>query len=276
MGRLRVALGQTPLRAEHERLLRTALRRGDNAPERAPDERIDVTPYAPRAVEIALQTWLARMVHEHHSSAVFSRLLPQLIEAEATLDVKTSVLRMAMDELRHAGLCGGVVEALGGVAEVETSLATERLPDHPGCTPREVALRNVIFVGCLSETVSIALLHEEHELAREPLIKRVLEQLAADEVLHAKLGWSYLDEVWPRLTPEERTRTEQYLPAALEYLEKKMLEAMPLARDPLDETVRRDLRALGVTPAEDARELLALTLEEVIRPRLAEHGLRIA
>jgi hypothetical protein len=274
-GKLRVALGDGPLRAEHERLLRTALKRGSNTPERTEGETIDTSGYSPRALEIARATWLARMVHEHHSSAVFSRLLPQLIEAEATLDLKTSVLRMAMDELRHAGLCGGVVEALGGTAEVTTSLTTEPLPDHPNCTAREIALRNVLFVGCLSETVSIALLHEEHALAKEPLIARVLEQLAADEVLHAKLGWAFLAETWPLLDAAARERTERYLPVALRYLEEKMLAAMPLARDPIDDALRAELRALGVTPADDARELYRETVGTVIRPQLAAHGLTL-
>ena len=47
----------------------------------------------------------------------------------------------------------------------------------------EAALRNAIFVGCLSETVSIALLTEERELTREPVIRRVVDQLAADGAL---------------------------------------------------------------------------------------------
>src|SRR6185436_15506632 len=99
-------------------------------------------------------------------------------------------------------------------------------------------------------TVSTALLHEERTLATEPLAKRVLAQLAADEVLHAKLGWSWLAETWPTLDAAARGRTERYLPIALADLETKMLAAMPLARESLDDATRADLRALGVTPAE--------------------------
>lgn len=275
MPKLRLDVGNTPLRTEHERLLRTALRRGDKRPEPPPGARVDTDRFHPRAVEVALRTWLDRMVHEHHSAAVFSRLLPQLMEAEAPLELKTSVLRMSMDELRHAALCGAVAEALGGTAEVETDLRTRPLPEHQGCDPVEVALRNVMFVGCMSETIALALLTEERELTTEPLIHAVVDQLAADEVLHARLGWCYLGDVWPRLSAEARRRTDSYLPVAFGYLEQRMHGAMPLG-PALPEEVRRDMHALGCLDSRHGRELFQQTVEEVLVPRLAEHGLGAA
>lgn len=275
IGRLRLSVGRSPLAAEHRRLLRTALRRGRLRPERRAGETIG-NGFSPAAVAVARSTWLRRMVHEHQSAMVFSRLLPQLVEAEATLDLKTALLRMAMDELRHAALCGGVVEALGGTATVETELATEPLPEHAPCTPRERALRNVLFVGCLSETVALALLTEERERAREPLACRVLAQLAADEVLHARLGWVYLAETWPCLGSDERGRTAEFLPVAFAHLERRMLGEMALPAQPPDEDLRRELHALGVTPADEARALFEETIAEVIVPRLEAGGLPAA
>lgn len=270
--KLRVEVGDSPLRSEHERLLRTALRRGSKDPEGAlATGRLEGS-YSEVALRLARNTWRARMVHEHHSAAVFSRLLPQLMAAGADLEFKTSVLRMSMDELRHASLCAGVVSLLGGEPEAEADLVTHPLPEHEDATPIEAALRNVMFVGCLSETVSIALLTEERELTAEPVIARVVDQLAADEVLHARLGWSYLASVWPTLDATQRARTDAYLPIAFGYLEAKMLEAMPLVRD-LPATLREEAEALGCLASEDGRELLYATLEEVIAPRLRDYGL---
>lgn len=274
MPRLRVAVSDSPLRTEHERLLRTALRRGDEPPEPAPGAKLEAD-HPAEAIAIARAVWLARMEHEHRSSAVFSRLLPQLMEAEAPLEFKTAVLRMSMDELRHAALCGAVVELLGGVAELETSLATEPLPEHADATPLERALRNVVFVGCMSETVSIALLTEERELTTEPIIVRVVEQLGADEVLHAKLGWSFLAHAMPSLDASARERADRYLRVAFGHLEDKMLEAMPLGPE-RDGALRAHLDALGVMDARDARELFYATVDGVIVPRLADHGLDAA
>jgi hypothetical protein len=272
MAKLRLDVGAGPLRAEHDRLLRTALRRGDKDPEGALAEGVLEGEYSERALELARNTWRRRMVHEHQSAAVFARLLPQLMAAAATLEHKTTVLRMAMDELRHASLCAGVVRLLGGEPEAETDLGTEALPAHEDGSPVEAALRNVMFVGCLSETVSIALLTEERELTREPAIERVVDQLAADEVLHAKLGWSYLAATWPDLSDEARERTGRYLPIAFRYLREKMHGAMPLGVT-VEGLLKEELEALGVMSSEDGRELFAATVESVIVPRLEDHGL---
>ena len=272
MAELRLDVGPGPLRSEHERLLRTALRRGDHDPEGALSQGALEGSYSERALTLARNTWRRRMVHEHQSAAVFSRLLPQLMAAAATLEHKTTVLRMAMDELRHASLCAGVVGLLGGEPVVETELRTEPLPEHEDGSATEACLRNVMFVGCLSETVSIALLTEERELTREPVIRRVVEQLAADEVLHAKLGWSYLAATWPTLDEDARARTNAYLPVAFRYLRAKMHGAMPLGVQ-LDEGLKTQLEALGVMSSEEGRELFAATVAEVIVPRLEDHGL---
>ena len=148
MAELRLDVGSGPLRTEHERLLRTALRRGDTDPEGALADGALAGTYSDRARALARNTWRARMVHEHQSAAVFARLLPQLMAAAATLEHKTTVLRMAMDELRHASLCAGVVTLLGGEPVAETVLAVEMaaligdlaLTIHPHPTLSETVL----------------------------------------------------------------------------------------------------------------------------------------
>lgn len=271
MGTLRLGLGSSPLRTEHERLVKTALRRGDDAPEIPEGLRLEGG-YSERAIAIAREGWRARALHEHQSACVFSRLLPQLIEAEASVEYKTVVLRAAMDEIRHASLCMQLVSYLGGSPELEAPLATEPLPEHPGRTPRERALRNVIFASCLSETISTSLLAEEREMTTEPRTRRVVEQLSADEILHAKLGWSLLAEWLPVLTDDEREGLTRYLPLALGTIEQKMLAAMPLA-PPIPETLREELAALGAVEGRDGREILYAVIEDVIVPRFEELGL---
>ena len=154
-GTLRTETSSGGFRAEHERLLRTALRRGDTDPEAALVGATLVGSYHETTLAIARSAWLERMRREHHSAAVFSSLLPQLMEAEAPLDFKMATLRMSMDELRHAALAAGVVTLLGGEPVLETELATEPLPMHEKCTPVERALRNVLFVGALALCVML-------------------------------------------------------------------------------------------------------------------------
>jgi hypothetical protein len=270
MGTLRTTIGETPLAAEHRRLLRRLLRRGDSSPEREPDE-LFTGEVHPRALELARENWRERMVHEHQSAAVFTQLVPQLMEAEAPLEVKTVITRSAMDELRHAGLCGQVVEYLGGEAEAEADLSVEPIPDHPDCTPRERALRNVFFASCLSETVSMALLTEERELTDDAFIDRVLRQLAADESLHARVGWIYLSECWQVMDAAAREKLNVYLPTALSYFETRMLESMPVATIP--EKILADARKLGFSESRRARSLMYETIETIILPNLDGIGL---
>jgi hypothetical protein len=270
MGTLRTTIGDSPLATEHKRLLRRLLRRGDSSPEREPDE-LFTGEVHPRALELACENWRTRMVHEHQSAAVFTQLVPQLMEAEAPLEVKTVITRSAMDELRHAGLCGQVVEYLGGEAEAEADLSVEPLPAHPDCTPRQRALRNVFFACCLSETVSMALLTEERELAEDPFIDRVLRQLSGDESLHARVGWIYLSECFEEMDVAARDKLNVYLPTALSYFETRMLEAMPVADIP--DEILADARKLGFSESRRARSLLYETIEQVIVPNLDSIGL---
>ncbi len=271
MGTLRVKAGRSPLRTHHERLLRTALQRGNEAPEPKPGERVDTSSYSRIALSAARDVWRKRMVNEYRSATVFTQLVPQLVEAEATVDVQTAVLRAAMDELRHGSLCGALVEALGGEAEVEMDLSARPIPDHPGCTPLERAMRNLLFVGCMSETIAVATTVEERAQTSDPIVRRVIDQIVGDEVLHAKLGWIYVREAASRLGDAERQRTDRYLRTAFRYLEQKELEATPVGPMPPAEIAEQGL-ALGVCEAARARDLFYETVREVIVPGLAECG----
>lgn len=270
-GTLTVDLSETPIAREHRRLLETALRRGKGVPEERIVEGLEGD-YPEEVLEAARDAWRQRLAHEHRSSTVFSQLLPQLIAAGAPLDMKTCVLRMAMDELRHAGLCGAVLEALGAEAEAETDLDTTPLPAHEDCSPRVAALRNVFFVSCLSETVAISVLAHELELVDEPAIRVAVEQLSADESLHGRFGWLYLGQVWPELDEEEREAFAAYLPVAFRFFERDVLGKVPkIAYE--GRALGDPLWALGVRDAASTRDLLYDTVEQVIVPRLEAFGM---
>lgn len=272
-GVLRVAVGGSALATEHHKVFRVGLRRGNQD-----DGFLEATTkvgaeYGPLAREAAKSLWARRLIQEHHSAAVFARLLPQLIEAEATLDQKTTVLRMGLDELHHAAICGRVLEALDAPPEIATDLATAPLPEHDGCTPLERALRNVLFVSCLSETFAVAITAEERHEARDPVVKLAIDRIHSDESLHARFGWLYVAEAMPKLSTEERARTNAYLRVAFGYLEKKELEAMPIERQSFSKELLAECAALGVTDTKVARELFFETIAEVIVPELTNLGL---
>ena len=269
-GTLDCSTSGTHLEAAHRQILDGLLTRGDQSPEREPGEVLEGE-WEERAVAFAANNWRDRMVHEHESAAVFTGLLPQLMEAEAALDFKTVIVRSGLDELRHAGLCGQVVEYLGGEPTAEANLEIAPVPQHTDCTPLEGVLRNVVFASCLSETVSMALLTSERERAEEPFVERVLRQLAGDESLHARLGWVFLSTCWQQTDGACAEAIADYLPVAFGAFEESMRSAMPTGHVPDD--ILAEAVKLGCSSGRQGRSILYETVDEVIIPQLEEIGL---
>ena len=262
----------SPFRADHARILRGLERSAVEVPSGdLLTERYDAT-----VREAAVHTWRDRMVNEHRSAAVFAGLVPQLIEASSTIDVQTVALRAATDEIYHATLCGDVVRAFGGEAVATAEPALARMPEHPGRSALERAVRNVTFVGCLSETVAVALIAEERELSEEPFVRATLDRILPDEVAHARLGWLYLTQQLPRLEPGAAGRMARYLRVAFAYLERREIDLLPLTPPEIPAELRAQREAVGLCEGEAARSLFYRTVTEVIVPRFEALGIDAA
>lgn len=262
----------SPFRADHARILRGLEKERVSFPEEATlRERYDDT-----VREAAVQTWRDRMVNEHRSSAVFASLVPQLIEASSTIDVQTVALRAATDEIYHATLCGDVVRAFGGDPSATAEPTLMRMPSHEGLTALERAVRNVSFVGCLSETVAVSLIAEERELADEPFVRATLDRILPDEVAHARLGWLYLAHNLPLLGDGAAARMAAYLRVAFAYLERREIDLLPLTPPAIPAELRAQREAVGMCEGEQARSLFYKTITDVIVPRFEELGIDAA
>src|SRR5690606_21216135 len=134
---------------------------------------------------------------------------------------------------------------------------------HPRTTRRAAAVRNVISIACLSETVAVALIAAERLEMPEGPLRELLTRIWADEVGHARWGWGFLDRVLPTLTAEEHRDVEAYLPYALGHLEAHELAHLPVACEPPSEG-----RAYGICSGRAARALFFDTVRDVIVPNL--------
>lgn len=208
----------------------------------------------------AIATWRGRMVNEYGSSRVFAALAGQL--AEAGLPGEAECRTFADEERNHGVLCGAVVEALGGEARFELPPAPP-LPAHRDTTPRVAALRNLLSVGCMSETVAVALIAAERLEMPDGPLRALLTRIWADEIGHARFGWSTLEREVPRLAKEERAALLAYVPVAEAHLVEHELAHLPLESRPPTEGA-----ALGLCSGDKARTLFFSTLEGVIRPGL--------
>lgn len=219
-------------------------------------------PPLPHLYASAQATWLGRMVNEHESSAVFEALAAQLAAAGFDARAVSACAGFAHEERRHGVLCGAVVEALGGEARAPSQPRAE-FPAHDDVDAREAALRNVLSVCCLSETVAVSLIGAERLEMSEGPLRDLLTGIFADEVGHARFGWSLLREVAPTLTRDARARLGAYLSVAFAHLEEHELAHLPLEAAPPPEAA-----ALGLCNGRDARALFFDTVREVIIPAL--------
>ena len=232
----------------------------------------DAGAWDPAAVAKARAMWLARMVSEHRSTAVFAGLAAQLMAASAPLDFAAMALSMAQDELRHTELCAEVVRAMGGDARCEADLTFAALPVHGRVTPEERALRNVVYGSCLSEMVNSARFVDALEEITEPVTRDATRRLLADEVEHARFGFCYLDAMAPWLDahPGVRASLGEYLRRAFKTFERAYAGSGARAQRSDDE------RALGLPDPERLLVVFDQTMRGAIIPALEQRGIAAA
>jgi hypothetical protein len=253
----------TAIEEEHRRALDALARCKPQA------EVFDAARYDPRAVAEAREMWRARMRAEHESVPVLAALVTQLIAAGATLDAQAVVLRMAIDEIRHAEICGEAVRALGGEPSCVIG-EPPALPAFRGVGAEERALRSVIFGHALVETVNTALLVDTLDTMSDPYLREATRRLLADEVQHAAFGFEYLVawRPWLDAHPEARASLERYLRVAFAELERvRSGSALPPRRRTEDEL------ALGIGDPARITVVFHQTVEGAIVPALEAFGL---
>lgn len=221
----------------------------------------------PHLREAAVVTWRGRMINEHSSARVFEGLAEQFSLA-GMHDIVDEVRAFADEERRHGVLCGAVVEALGGEACAEVADGAAYPAHEDAGSPLEAALRNMLSICCLSETVAVSLIGAERLEMPEGELRDLLTKIFADEVGHSRFGWRTLARVAPTLDSATKERLGDYLAVAFAHLVEHELGHLPIASQPPPEGV-----AYGLCSGSAARQLFFETVEKVIVPGLEAHGL---
>ena len=256
-----------PFRAQYDKVLGFLDGRGAADPPPA----VLSGEYVPEVREAAQRTWVGRMVNEHRSSAVFASLVPQLIDASCGVEAQMLALHMGSEEIYHAELCARVVRAFGGAPVAHTEGPVAAMPAHAGLSALERVMRNVLFIGCLCETVAVALETEERELATEPLVRETLDRILRDEVMHARFGWVFLAQCLDQLGDDARARTADYLRGSFAYFERREVEYLPI-NPPVRGEIRAQREGAGLCDGATARELFYETVRGVVVPRFEQMG----
>jgi hypothetical protein len=220
----------------------------------------------PHLRDMAIGTWRGRMVNEFVSNRVFETLADQLTTAGLSEDSIARCREFAAEERRHGALCGAVVEAMGGQAIAKVPPLPE-VPLHEDADALEGALRNVLSICCLSETVAVALIGAERLEMPEGPLHTLLTEIYADECGHCNFGWKLLQDELPD-DDALKQRLGDYLAVAFAHVETHELAHLPVETEPPPEGVN-----WGLCSGANARILFYETIRTVIIPGLEGLGL---
>jgi hypothetical protein len=126
---------------------------------------------------------------EHASVASFARFALQLMQLGAPPQLLADTRAALVDEIEHARLAFGLASAYAGAPLGPGALVVD------GClaTPDTRAIiEGLIFEACVGETLAAIEAQEAASRACDPVVAGILEQIADDELRHARLGWRSL------------------------------------------------------------------------------------
>lgn len=218
-------------------------------------------------LRIAREHWRIHMAAEFASARVFSGLVPQMMDAGLDFSSVREVTDMARQEVDHGLLSARVHAALGGPAHSELP-PLARVPEHQGCSPLEIVLRNIISVSCCGETLAVTVIGNERDRATLDPLREILTRILADEIGHSRFGWRLLQDLAPALDEPVRRRLSAYL---VNVFERDLAIMRGCAEQP---SASEAALALGAPDGPIAWESYWSTLTAVTIPGLERHGLK--
>ncbi|MBK9029748.1 MAG: ferritin-like domain-containing protein [Myxococcales bacterium] len=251
-------LSGTPLEPEHHRLMRRRLTpipwAATTAAALAPEERARLA-----------ETWTRRAAAEYLAVSTFAVLAIDLVAAAAPADVLSLCMRAGIDEVRHAELCLRMVEIYAGT-HILPPPGMSSLPDDPKRPKLHQALTNAMLVSCVSETYATTVLSATRDQTTDPTAEAVLTSIYSDEVMHARLGWSYLRYALDRGGADARAAAALMVPVALRGNANVVERERPA-------TITEAVRGHGLmTPAEE-RQVFSACVREVLVPGFTALGI---
>jgi hypothetical protein len=131
--------------------------------------------------------WARDGLFEHASVASFGRVALELMAAGAPAALVQATHAAALDEIRHARQCFALAEAYGGAP---VGPDTFPFDGHVRVSADLVSIAvRAAAEGCVGETVAAVQADEQAARATDPVVRRVLTRIAADEAKHAELAW---------------------------------------------------------------------------------------
>lgn len=213
-----------------------------------------------------LREWQSRTLAEYRSAAITAQLLHWSIQAGLPQELLDTAVRIVGDELAHAQLCAGVVEALGGTwaeTPVETgSLASPVAPEGLLASLIDSLVPNFLF----GETLAVPLFNGMRRGSSHPAVLAVLERVLRDEAVHRAHGWATLDALLELDEAGVRARVQALLPATLQQFRAAYVEVDGPPVSPEE-------RAAGLLDPVDWSTIAGATIAGDLAQRFASRGI---
>jgi hypothetical protein len=179
--------------------------------------RFDRTAYEPVVRARAARVWQSLRTQEARSHGAAEGVVAALDRLGAPPSLMQFARKVARDEERHVALCAGLVEALGE----EPSRAA--VPDAPVWRADFEGAVATLLVGgfAVAETMSVGGFVAARRVARDPLARWALSQLARDEVTHGAFGEQAGLWVMRSWTSERRRALWPVCVSVMEAMERK-------------------------------------------------------
>jgi hypothetical protein len=224
--------------------------------------------YDAASLEWGLAAWQARLLDEYRSQVVITDLLLQLTELGCTFDILGTAIRIVRDEARHVELCRRLVHALGG-NDLIAGDPSYINPDKALAPMRRVLQTTAGFL-CIGETMSVRLILAVRQMTTDPLARRLITCLAADESIHSNFGWTLLEVLTPVLSPEDRAWVNECLPPFFEAI--KDVVRSSAADDPVEPLSTAPPNPFGYLSARDRMSVFYETMQRDIVARFEALG----
>lgn len=206
---------------------------------------------------MAARVWQVRERTEHEAAALFEGLAADLEATGAPGELVDLAGRCADDERDHAQRCWSVVRSLDPAAvRLPPTLRSTLGP--PDLSREDRALYTSAAVGCVTESLSTALLIELQSVTTHPEARETLRAIVKDEVRHSRLGWAHLAH-------EAGRRSVAWLAPHVGAMVRSARSAETPDPGP-------DLREYGILDGPTVAALCDATLTETIQPGFALHG----
>lgn len=235
---------------------------------------VDVSRYAPAAVERARGSWTEVAINEYRAVASFCEVLRALVEVRAPLDLLGMTSDFLADECAHVELASRMAMELGGAAPRAVDL-TQFVARAGGTSAIERANELVLRVSCVSEAFSGGTASVSLDNTTLALPRSVYETILRDEAHHRRLGGLYFEWALARIDEKELARLGRVLLSALQgfapFWSQRAKADTETAAPPVD-----DLLALGwMTRARFAQVSREVVVRDILDP-LATIGITIS